>query len=125
MALNALLKFTQGVKVGDGQALIVTAGTPVLVENSQGALDLGSWKIELLYAPFGSVEFTLVAVVKASSSAATAPVWTFTPDADVPGTYRIRLTVYSGAAFSGTTDVDIRNVIILTFRRGLFIHPVA
>jgi hypothetical protein len=123
MALNALLKFTQGTKVGDGQALIVTAGTPVLVENSQGALDLGSWKIELLYAPFGSVEFTLAAVVKASSSAATAPVWTFTPDAGVPGTYRIRLTVYSGAAFSGTTDVDIRNVIIRTFRRGLFIPP--
>lgn len=123
MALNALLKFTQGSLVGDGRALIVTSGIQVVVENSQGAIDLGSWRIELLYAPFGSTEFTLAAVVKTSSGSATAPTWSFTPDADVPGCYRIRLTVYSGANYTGSFDVDIRNVIVLTTRRGLLIPP--
>ncbi|MFA5436206.1 MAG: hypothetical protein WC372_09235, partial [Candidatus Neomarinimicrobiota bacterium] len=117
MALNALLKFTQGALIGaDGQALVVVGGTPVTVGNSTGATDVGSWTIELLYAPPGSALFTLVPVMKAAG-AATPPNWVFSPDVAIYGLYRIRLTVYSGAGYTGSKDVDIRNVGVVTPNR--------
>jgi hypothetical protein len=114
MALNALLKFTQGILIGaDGLALAVAEGVSVTVGNSTGATDVGSWTIELLYAPPGSTLYTLIPVMKAVGGA-TAPTWVFTPDAGIYGLYRIRLTVYSGAGYTGTRDVDIRNVAVVT-----------
>ena len=117
MALNALLKFMQGALIGvDGQALVVAGGAPVTVGNSTGATDVGSWTIELLYAPPGSALFTLVPVMVAAG-AATPPNWVFSPDVGIYGLYRIRLTVYSGAGYTGTADVDIRNVGVVTPNR--------
>jgi hypothetical protein len=114
MALNALLKFTQGLTIGlDGRSLVVASGAAVTVENSTGAVDLQSWTIELLYAPPGSVLFTLTPQTVAVGGA-TAPTWVFTPDAGVYGLYRIRLTTYSGPGYTGTRDVDIRNVAVVT-----------
>lgn len=117
MALNALLKFTQGALIGvDGQSLVVAGGAPVTVGNSTGATDVGSWTIELLYAPPGSALFTLVPVMEAAGGA-TAPLWVFSPDVGIYGLYRIRLTVYSGPGYTGSKDVDIRNVGVVTPNR--------
>ncbi len=117
MALNALLKFKQGALIGaDGESLVVAGGAPVTVENSTGATDVGSWVLELLYAPPGSVLFTATPVVLAVGGA-TAPTYLFTPDLLVYGLYRFRLTVYSGAGYTGSQDVDIRNVGVVTPNR--------
>lgn len=109
MALNALLKFTQGATVGgDGEALEVVASTQVNVK-AANTVDVSSWTIELLYAPPGSgmeVDPGSPALV-ASGGAGDPPSYDFIPQPNAPGCYRFRLRFTSN---TGVVDTDIRNV---------------
>lgn len=103
MAVTALTKFTQGALVGlPGVALAGVALTQVDVENDDPT-DVASWKVDLVYVPPGSV---LVAGVLATGDSP-SPFASFTPD--VPGCYRVVLTVWDSAGMVGTSNVDIRN----------------
>lgn len=100
---TALIKLTQGVNVGDGQALKGTTGTAVQVANSNNA-GVGSWEILLLEVPY------LSALVPGSlaSGDGNTPLTSFNPDV-VGGCYRLQLTVWPQASRQGTPDIDIRN----------------
>lgn len=117
---TALLRFEQGATLGfAGEAFIVTAGSLVTVRNSNNT-GVVSWTLELLYGPPGStfeIDPSSPAVVASGSNA--NPVYTFTPQPGFPGCYRFRLTV---TAADGSSDVDIRNVVVLT-SNGILIPP--
>jgi hypothetical protein len=118
MAISALLQFTQGTNVGaQGCALVVTAGTPVVIRNSNN-ISTQSYRLELCYAPPGSTYAftpgTTAPTILAQSNG--APSFSFTPD--VAGCYRFRLTVWNGFGYTGQPDVDIRNIGIV-FANGL------
>lgn len=103
MAVTALTKFTQGALVGlPGVALAGVALTQVDIENDDPT-DVASWKVDLVYVPPGSA---LVAGVLATGDSP-SPFASFTPD--LPGCYRIILTVWDSAGMVGTSNVDIRN----------------
>lgn len=106
---SALLKFTQGINVADGQALADgVIGTVVTVENSDDT-DVDGWHFELVEVPPGSALLT--------GSGSITSSYAFTPD--VPGTYRLRLTVTP----TGDGTVDIRNVLVPFPRRGILVPP--
>lgn len=103
MAAIALIKFTQGLVVGDpGVALAGDADVEVVIENDT-ITDIQSWKIDLLYAPPGGL---VVAGTLATGNSST-PSASFTPSA-TPGSYRVLLTVYTGPDLSGSSNRDIR-----------------
>lgn len=106
MAVVALILFTQGVPGTAGQAFegTVAAGS-VTVTNNNNA-NVTSWTITLLDVPPGSA---LVPGVLATAANNT-PTANFTPD--VPGSYRIQLSVTDGT----TPDKDIRNFGIRNVR---------
>jgi hypothetical protein len=108
MAVTALIKFAQGATVGaDGQALTGVAGVSVTVENSDNT-DVSQWSVELLYAPPGSaLEVPPGAPTLLGEAVSATPSAGFVPD--LPGCYRIRLTVLDS---SGNQDVDIRNFAV-------------
>lgn len=118
MAAVALIKFTQGATVGaPGEALVGVAGSVTV--NASNTTDIVQWIIELLYAPPGSALETLpgnpVILGQASSN---TPSASFVPD--IPGCYRIRLTVQDSL---GAQDVDIRNFAIPLSNQGFIIAP--
>lgn len=122
MAATALILFTQNAVPGTaGEAYVGATGLAVTVANSDNT-DVLSWKIELAYAPPGSslevVPGTPTVLASASSS---TPSAAFTPD--LPGSYRIVLTVYAGAGQTGQSSVDIRNFVVPTPNRGFIIPP--
>jgi hypothetical protein len=124
MPATALLKFAQGSNVGNnGRALIVTAGTSVTISNSNNA-DVQSYRIELLYAPPDSSMYIIpgidVPTVLAQGNG--VPSAALTPEVGIHGTYRIRLTVWSGPGYSGQSDVDIRCFSVPTPNK-LFVKP--
>lgn len=122
MAVTALIKYTQNAVVGTGgEAYLGATGLLVTVENDDNT-DVLSWEIELLYARPGSTLATPpgVPVLLASASSST-PSATFTPD--IPGSYRIRLTVYDTAGFTGVSDIDIRNFIVPLPDKGTILPP--
>lgn len=121
MAVTALIKYTQAVVGTPGQAYLGVTGSLVTVENDDNT-DVLSWEIELLYARPGSALETPpgVPVLLASASSST-PSATFTPD--IPGCYRIRLTVYDTAGFTGAKDIDIRNFIVPLPGKGTILPP--
>lgn len=124
MPATALLKFSQGLSIGaDGEAFIASTGTAVVIENSDNT-DVGSWRIELLYGPPGSsfeqVPGTPAVLAQASSN---TPTINLTPEALFYGCYRIRLSVWDLAGFSGTPNVDIRNVAVPTPNKNLILSP--
>ncbi len=96
----ALLKFSQGPIIGTGGwALLGTLSDgPVQIANDNNT-GVGSWVIELLDAAPGSA---LVPGVLAQATSST-PMASFQPD--VPGSYRIKLTI---TGLDGIVDVDIR-----------------
>lgn len=103
MAAVALIRFTQGLTVGaPGVALAGVAGVPVNVQNDSPT-DIQSWKIDLVYVPPGSA----VVMGTLATGNSNTPFASFTPDA-VPGSYRLLLTVYTGAGQSGSSNKDIR-----------------
>ncbi len=126
MAATALLQFTQGVTVGDaGEALIVSAGTAVTIENGGDSSSVNSWRIELLYGPVGSPfeQVPGTPLLIAQSATGNSISGSITPTSGYYGSYRIRLTVYTGTGYTGTSDVDIRNISVATSRMGVVLPP--
>lgn len=124
MVATALLKFTQGTHAGSpGCALIVSPGVAVTIENTNNA-GVQSYRIELLYAPPGTSQQILPGVQSPTILAQGngVPSATITPEADYYGCYRVRLTVWAGASYTGQSDVDIRNIAVPT-PNNKFIKP--
>lgn len=122
MAAVALITFTQNSVTGTaGRAYVGATGLPVTVTNASNT-DVASWKVELAYAPPGSalevVPGTPTVLASANNN---SPSALFTPD--VPGSYRIVLTVYASSGQTGQNSVDIRNFVVPTANRGLIIPP--
>jgi hypothetical protein len=103
MAAIALIQFTQGFNVGAaGEAMLGEANTLVSIANNS-PVDIQSWKIDLVYVPPGSA----VSIGTLASGNSNTPAASFTPD-DVPGCYRVVLTVWTGVGQTGTSNKDIR-----------------
>ena len=118
MAATALIRFTQGLDVGtSGQVLIGVPGAPVLPENTDNT-GVNSWQVDLVYTPPGSA--VPVSLPLGFSNTFIPFNAVFTPD--VPGSYRIVLTVWDAINRTGTHDVDIRNFVIRE-ANGLIIPP--
>jgi hypothetical protein len=119
VAAVALIKFSQGLTIGDpGEALFGTLTTPVLLENSSNT-DVQSWQIDLLYSDPNS---GIVAVTPyAFSNSSNTPQANFAPD--VRGGYRWMLRVWSTLNRSGpAADTDIR-VFGVKETTGYFVPP--
>ena len=124
MAISALLQFTQGSNVGsNGQALVVTAGTVVVLSNSDNS-SVQSYRLEVCYAPpesayaFEPGVFPPTVIAEGNG----VPAFNFLPETGVYGCYRFRLTTWSGPGFTGQSDVDIR-CIAVPFPNGLIAPP--
>lgn len=125
MPATALLKFSQGPSIGaDGEAFIAATGSAVVIENSDNT-DVASWRIELLYGPPGSLSEQTpgVPTTIASHAADGTPTTNLTPEALFYGCYRIRLTVWDAAGFTGASDIDIRNIAVPTPNKNLILSP--
>lgn len=125
----ALLKFSQGALVGaDGRALVVAiSATPVVIENVDNT-DVGSYLIELLYAPPDSPTYTVepgitTPIVLAQGNGSTYSGSLDLSDAGIYGCYRIRLTVWPQANQGGVPDIDIRNVAVPLPNRKIIMPP--
>lgn len=120
--VTALIKFTQSAVPGiAGEAYSGIIGSGVTIENGDNSNVL-SWKIELLYArPPSTLEVVPGVPTVLGMDDITPPTGTFTPD--VPGSYRIRLTVYDAIGLLGNSDQDIRNFIVAMPGRNLIIPP--
>lgn len=107
MAVTALIQFTQSASPGvAGRAYVGTvAGGIVSIANNDNS-NVTDWTITLLDVPPGSA---LVPGVLATGPSAT-PAATFTPD--VPGSYRILISVTDGV----NIDKDVRNFGIPNIR---------
>lgn len=113
MAAVASIKFTQGATTDTAGRAVKGSltGGGVTVSNGDNT-DVVQWKYELLYVPPGS------SVVLATQGPGATTTFSFAQP-DVPGSYRIRLTVYDG---DNDEDVDIRNFCV-PFQNGLLIPP--
>lgn len=101
---SALIKITQGLTTDSpGRAVVgaIDGTTHVLFSNGDNT-GVVSWKYELLYVPPGSA---LVPTTQGPGVTSTFDMGI----PDVPGCYRVRLTV---ADVAGVQDVDIRNFAI-------------
>lgn len=107
----ALIIFDQGGPGTPGQAFEGTLGSLVTVTNDDNT-DVTSWSIELLDVPSGSALSTGVL----NAAATNTPTAGFTPD--VPGSYRVSLTVNSGSS----ENKDIRNFGVRN-ARGIIVPP--
>jgi len=121
MAAIALLKFEQTTPsaiVGDGKALVVAPGNPVFIKNSTegGSSDIASWRIELLYGVPGSPDEKDPGVpgLLNYNAASDTPLHIFTPVVGFYGCYRVKITVWDGAGYTGQASVDIRNIAVAT-----------
>lgn len=117
-SVTALIKFTQGVAGIPGQVFVGTAPGPLVSIANNVNTNVNSWQIDLVYTPPGSA--VPVATLAFNDNSPT-PAATFTPD--VPGSYRIVLTVWAVINRTGTNyDVDIRNFVV-PLPSGLVIPP--
>ena len=127
MAAIALLKFVQGARVGaDGHALIVDGAVQVDISNGGDNTDVKSWRVELLDGPPGGSfeQIPGVPTLLAENANSSIPVADITPDtAMLPGSLRIRLSVWTGTNFGGVLDVDIRNICVLTGANRIVLPP--
>lgn len=106
MAVNALMKFTQGPNTAAAGVAVegTVADGAVTITNGDNT-DVASWKIELLYNPPGSALGAVPGTPVVLGDAMTAtPSANFTPD--VPGCFRCRMTVRDS---DGNPNIDIRN----------------
>lgn len=115
----ALLKFTQGALVGDGEALRVVPGVPVNIGNSNNS-GVQSWRINLVYTPPGGGVSPVSPL--ASNAADNTPTASVIPDA-VPGCYRVQIFVYSGPNYTGDWEQDIRNFAVPVPVTGVIYPP--
>src|SRR6202142_3517931 len=107
----ASILFAQGVEVGEIGASYIVDKTAGAVNISNGApggnTGATTWTFQLLDSPYGS------AIAPAVLASGGTNNYSFTWD--VPGTYRIMMTVTgSGSA------TDTRDIIVLTTRRGWY-----
>ena len=115
----ALIKFIQGLTVGgDGQALIGSVGTAVVINNVDNT-DIEEWWIDLLYVEPTSVlgPITPGAPVSLGHALGPTPSANFNPD--IPGSYRVRILVRD---IVGNTDTDIR-VFSVPLANGAILPP--
>jgi hypothetical protein len=113
VSATALLQITQGATVGaDGEALKGNTADDVVFSNADDT-DVATWKFELLYVPPGSA---LTPTTQGPNATATFNMGT----PDVPGCYRVRLTVTDA---DGNESVDIRNFAVPTPNRDWIIPP--
>lgn len=105
MAVEAKLRFRQGVNVGNpGQAFFGELSTPVIIENTNN-LGVENWSFEIVDVPTGSV------VVKGLvQDRGTNPTYSFSPD--VRGGYLCTITVRDkfGNASSDTREFGVLRV---------------
>lgn len=100
MSVTALIKFTQNAVVGTaGQAYEGTVANGVVTIQNNDNTNVTAWTITLLDVPPNSAIVPGVLGTASNNN----PTATFTPD--VPGSYRILLSVTDGV----TPDKDIRN----------------
>lgn len=117
-SVTALIQFDQGGPGTPGQVFVGSTGVLVTVTNDDNT-NVASWQIDLVYTPPGSA--VPVAVPLAFNDASSTPTATFTPD--VPGSYRLVVTVWAVINRTGNNyDVDIRNFII-PLPNGLVLPP--
>lgn len=110
--VTALIAFQQGGVPGTpGQAYAGVAASVVQISNASNT-GVTTWTIELVDRPSGSA----LAIGVMASAVNNTPAATFTPD--VPGCYRVKLTVSDGV----TPDIDIRNFGVRN-ARGIFVPP--
>lgn len=114
---TALITLTQGATVGAGQAISGSASTPVFVTNTTNT-GVASWRIEIVYVPPGST----VPTGTLASGNTSNPNGFFVPD-NVPGCWRIMLSVWPQAGELGTPDIDIRNFVIPEPNYGFVFPP--
>lgn len=114
---TALIVLTQGLNVGSGRALKGVANQVVFITNIDNT-EVGSWEIELVYAPPGGA----VATEVLASANTDTPSANFNPDT-TPGCYRIMLTVWPQAGQIGIPDVDIRNFALPEPTQGFVFPP--
>lgn len=100
MAVTALILFNQGGPGTAGQAFLGTVAGGLVTVTNNSNVNITAWTITLLDVPPGSA---LVAGTVLGSASNNTPTATFTPD--VPGSYRILLSVTDGTLI----DKDIRN----------------
>ena len=118
MAATALIRLQQGLSIGTpGQVLVGDTGTLVSITNNVNT-GVNSWQIDLVYTPPGSA---VLAVVPAFNNASSIPAASFTPD--VPGSYRLVLTVWDAVGRVGTYNQDIRNFIVPEPKHGFVVPP--
>lgn len=112
MSAVALIKLAQGASTP--AAGIALAGVPTTtVEVTNDVNDgVASWRIDLLYGPPGSATYERDPgdpLVLAQDDDDDTPYASFPPDVGFDGEcYRIRLTVWDGPNYTGSSDVDIR-----------------
>ena len=122
MAAVALIGFTQvGTIVvpiyGRARTVSATGGAigAVAVSN-ESSTDVLSWRVELLFAPIGSAYSPTPGnpVILAQNPNGSLVAATFDVAAALPGTYRVRVTVWDQIGYAGNSDVDIRCAVLLT-----------
>ncbi len=111
--MSALLKITQASHTDTaGRAVKGTLTDGTVVFSNGDNTNVSSWKYEVLNVPPGSaIPLTVQGPGGASTFTMAQP--------DVPGSYRIRLTVIHNDL---STDVDIRNLVV-PFTHGLMCPP--
>ena len=130
MAAVALLKFEQSSPsaiVGDGKALVVAANNAVSIKNSTegGGSNIASWRIELLYGVPSSPDEVDpgVPTLLGENPSSDTPLQLFTPTSGFYGCYRIKITVWDGASYTGQSSVDIRNIAVATPNFNFILPP--
>ena len=127
MAAIALLKFIQGARVGgNGHALVVLPGVQVDISNGGDNTDVNSWRLELLDGPPGSPfeQVPGTPTLLAENPSSSTPAASSTPAVIAfPGSYRVRLQVWTGSNYTGVLDTDIRNYAVPTPLNSIIIPP--
>ena len=126
MPAIALLKFVQGSRQPPaGQALIVLPSVQVDITNGGDNTDVKSWRLELLDHPWSAGTATPGSpVILGQNGNDSTPTANRTPaPATLPGSYRIRLTVWTGTGYTGAQDVDIRNFTVRAPNQSVILPP--
>lgn len=117
---TALIKFTQDFNTDiPGRAVIGRLIDGAVIITNDNNAGVASWTISLLYAPPGSVYTPVPGTpVILAAAVSNTPVATFTPD--VPGCYRVKLSVKD---IMNVEDIDIRVFAIREPKHGFIIPP--
>jgi hypothetical protein len=109
---TADLQFANPAPLPAGQAIVAAVGDNIVAQNADDT-GVDTWKFELVEIPPGST------LILGDTQGPSDTLNTYSLIPDVPGTYRIRLTVTP----SGMGTVDIRDVMVPFPRRGIICPP--